>query len=144
MSLATITRKPELETLRERINRMFAEFGTWPRVDAEMLSMPVDMQETDSELRVTASLPGVKAEDIYVDVDRGMLTIRGESREERDEDQGRWHVQERKVGSIQRAMTLPAAVDADTARATIEDGVLTVTFTKTTQSKPKSIEVTPA
>jgi HSP20 family protein len=133
-----------LDTLRERVDRLFAEFAVWPRNGIEKLAMPVDVQETEYELTVTASLPGIKAEDMYVDVDRGVLTIRGESREERDEERGDWHLQERRVGSVRRSLTLPAAVDADTAAATISDGVLKVTFTKSSKAAPKSIAVTPA
>lgn len=144
MSLATRTRFPELDTLRERIDRLFAEFTVWPRADFEKTVMPIDVQETNRELTVTASLPGIKAEDIYMEVEGGILNIRGESREERDETEGNWHVLERRIGSVQRSLTLPAAVDPETSRATIKDGVLTVTFAKTEQASPKTIEVTPA
>jgi HSP20 family protein len=144
MSLATRTRFPELDTLRERIDRLFAEFTVWPRADFEKTVMPIDVQETARELTVTASLPGIKAEDIYMEVEGGILNIRGESREERDETEGNWHVLERRIGSVQRSLTLPAAVDPETSRATIKDGVLTVTFAKTEQASPKTIEVTPA
>lgn len=141
MSLATRTRFPELDTLRERIDRLFAEFAAWPRADGERQVMPIDLQETDDELTVTASLPGIRPEDVSVEVDQGVLTIRGESREERDETRGAWHIQERRTGSVQRAIALPVAVDADSATATLKDGVLSVTLKKTTPTRPRSIPV---
>jgi HSP20 family protein len=141
MSLAVRTRFLELETLRERVDKLFAEFAAWPR-EMDRVSMPLDVEETDSELVVTASLPGIKPEDINVEVDRGRLAIRGESREEsREEKKGTWHVQERRVSSVERLFTLPVAVKEDTAAAEYKDGVLKVTFKKDGVMQVRKVEV---
>jgi group II intron reverse transcriptase/maturase len=75
MSVATRTRFPELDTLRERIDRLFAEFVAWPRDGIEKLAMPVDIQETEHELTVIASLPGIKAEDLQRNIARHLLEL---------------------------------------------------------------------
>jgi HSP20 family protein len=140
MSLAVRTRFPEFDALRERVDKLFTEFAAWPR-ELERVSMPLDVQETDDELVVTASLPGIKPEDISVEVDRGRLAIRGESRAERAEQTSTWHVQERRVGSVERLFTLPVAIKEDTAVAAYKDGVLKVTFKKDGVTKAHKVEV---
>ncbi len=103
--------------------------------------MPLDVQETDDGVLVKASLPGVKPEDIAVEVRNGVLTIKGESHEHRDETRGRWHVVERRVGSVERSVTLPTPVDESSGDAKYEDGVLTVAFKKSVEKPGKKIEV---
>jgi HSP20 family protein len=144
----SITPRPvfrELETLRDRFDRLFSEMGriTDLRPDSAMLT-PVDLQETETEIVVKASLPGVKPEDIEIKVDQGVLTIRGESREERDEKEGTWHVRERRFGSVYRSMALPAPVKDDEADAKMTDGVLEIHLPKSSAPTGKRIEVKPS
>ena len=143
MSLAVRTRFPEFDTLRERVDKLFTEFGVWPR-EMDRAGLPLDVQETDADVVVTASLPGIKPEDITVEVERGRLAIRGESRAEREETKGTWHLQERRVGSVERVFTLPVAVKEDTGTADYHDGVLTVTLKKDKVTPGRTIAVTAA
>src|SRR3989304_2950123 len=83
---------------------------------------PVDLYETDDEVVVKASLPGVKAEDVEIAVTGDTLTIKGETREEHEEKKPNYYRQERRYGAFQRVLTLPVRVDADKADATFEQG----------------------
>lgn len=125
MSVARRPMLQELDTLRDRLDRFFQE-GPWVSEDGSSLAL--DVQETDDALIVKASVPGVKLEDLTVDVRNGVLTIQGESTEERDESKGTWHRRERRIGRVYRAITLPAAVDETAAEARLEDGVLSITL----------------
>jgi HSP20 family protein len=132
----------ELESLRDRIDRMFADVGMPAEIRPDGALIPeVDLQETDKEITVKASMPGVKPDDIDVKVDHNVLTLRGTSREERDETKGTWHVHERRFGSMYRSLTLPAAVKEDQAEARMQDGVLEIRLPKSDVSQGKQIKV---
>jgi HSP20 family protein len=142
MSIAPRPVFRELETLRDRFERLFSDIAPFADLRTEGTLMPsVDVQETEKEIVVKASLPGIRAEDIDVQVDQGMLIIRGESREERDEKEGTWHVHERRVGSIYRSMPLPSPVKEDQAEAKMTDGVLEIRLPKSETPSGKRIEV---
>jgi len=141
MSITPRSRFLDLETIRERFDRLFSDLTSSAGISEERSMLPIDIQETDHEVVVKASVPGVKPEDINVEVHHGMLSIRGESSEHRDEALGKWHVVERRVGSFSRMVTLPSPVDESSADATYEDGVLTVTFQKTLEQVGKKIEI---
>jgi HSP20 family protein len=85
-------------------------------------------------------------EDVDVDIENNILTVRGEKREEREEgdEKRRYHVSERRYGSFQRAFTLPRSVQADEIRAEFDNGVLTVRMPKAPSAKSRSIQITGA
>jgi len=139
MSIAAWNPWRELETMRERIDRLFGELARWR--GEEELGIPIDLQETDDAIIVRASVPGVKPEDISVEIRQGVLTIRAESREEREETRGKWHVRERRVGSAYRAITLPVPVREDEAQATYQHGVLEIRIPKAESVERRRIPV---
>lgn len=97
-----------------------------------------DIQETDQAYEVTAELPGVKKEDIRVSLDRGMLTIEAESRqEEKQEDSGRVLRSERRYGKYMRRFALGPGVNDDNVSARFEDGVLHLTIPKQEEAQEK-------
>jgi HSP20 family protein len=112
-----------------------------PRPIIEPGFLALDLQETDSDIVVKASLPGFKPEDLTVEISKGTLTIRGESKEEREEKRGTWHLQERRYGSVQRTFTLPTPVYEDEAKATLDDGVLTITVPKSERTPTRRLEI---
>lgn len=130
MSITTRSPMRELDTLRERFDKLFADMTSWQRPVTDVAPVPLDIQEVDGEIVVTASMPGIKPEDVDIEINRGVLTMRGATHEESEKTEGNWHLRERKSGSVERAVTLPAPVDDETAKATMEDGVLKVTFKK--------------
>ncbi|QRM35771.1 Hsp20/alpha crystallin family protein [Microvirga sp. VF16] len=102
----------------------------------------MNVSETDSEIRITAELPGVTEQDIDVSLDDDVLTIRGEKRFERKDDKENYHFMERSYGSFQRSLRLPYAVESEQIRASFENGVLTVTVPKTErQERSRRIQV---
>lgn len=105
-------------------------------------ALTVDMYETDDEVVVEATLPGVKPEEIDVKVTGNVLTIKGERKEEKREERASYVCRERSYGSFHRAVTLPAEVDVDKATAEFEHGVLTLSLPKSETVKPKSIKIT--
>lgn len=103
----------------------------------------VDVYETDHDVIVSMPTPGIKADDLDISITGDTVTVRGESRKhEEDEDRNRnYYYKEIRYGSFARSVTLPAAVDANKAKAETEDGILTLTLPKAEAAKPKSIKV---
>ncbi len=107
-----------------------------------MRAPETDVVETEREIRVVTEMPGLKRENIEIDVENNVLTIRGEKRGERTEgEQGKWHLAERRWGTFARSFVLPRDVDAEAIQASFEDGVLTVTVPKSEKVRRRRIEV---
>ena len=102
---------------------------------------PVDLYETDDEVVVQASLPGVKPADVQVSVAGNTLTVRAETEAETEEGRPNYYRQERRYGAFQRSLRLPVRVDADKANATFENGVLNLRLPKKPEVRTKNIEV---
>jgi HSP20 family protein len=110
------------------------------------MSFPVvDLAETEKEYRITAELPGLAEKDVELTLANGVLTLKGEKRDAREEDEKDYHVSERRYGSFQRSFRLPEDVDVERIEAGCKDGVLTVTLPKTAQAQAgkRRIEVKP-
>jgi HSP20 family protein len=90
---------------------------------------------------VKATLPGVKPEDVSIDITGETLTIRGETRAEEQIKKEDYLYQERRYGSFSRSVVLPGGLKTDKAEATMEDGVLTLTIPKAEEVKTKAIKV---
>lgn len=102
--------------------------------------MPVvDIEETDGAFIVHAELPGVAKDDVQVNIENGVLTIKGEKKT-RSEDTKRHRV-ECVYGSFLRSFTLPQDVDVEQVEAAYKNGILDLTIPKQEQAKPKQIEV---
>ena len=106
------------------------------------LRMPeTDVTETENEIRVTMDLPGMRAEDIDVELENNVLTISGERREESHKDEGRFQLAERRWGEFSRSFVLPREVEGDRINARYSDGVLTVTIPKAESARRRRISV---
>lgn len=101
----------------------------------------VDIAETDKEFVIKAEIPEVQKEDVKVTVDSGILTIRGERKQEKEEKDKKFHRIERYYGSFVRSFTLPDNVDESKIEATFKDGMLNLQIPKIEEVKPKAIEV---
>ncbi len=107
-----------------------------------MRAPDTDVIETEREIRVVTEMPGLKRENIEVDVENNVLTIRGEKREERTEgEQGRFHLAERRYGTFTRSFVLPRDVDPEQIHAEFQDGVLTVAIPKSERVRRRRIQV---
>lgn len=136
----------ELEEMSERLNRMFARPTSTRQNGREALTVAdwipqVDISEADQEYVITAELPGVKKEDVKITLEDGVLTLRGERKQEKEEKGIRYHRVERAYGSFVRSFTLPDVIDEANVAAEFKDGVLTIRLAKSEKAKPKSIEV---
>ncbi|HEU4559002.1 MAG TPA: Hsp20/alpha crystallin family protein [Longimicrobium sp.] len=123
------------------LDQVFGNGGT--RSAGNLMRAPeTDVVETEREIRVLVEMPGLKRENIEVDVENNVLTIRGEKREERTEGQeGRYHLAERRWGTFARSFVLPRDVDADNIHAGFEDGVLTVRIPKSEKARRRRIDI---
>jgi HSP20 family protein len=103
----------------------------------------VDIEETAKELRLDVELPGIREEDIELEVENGVLSIRGQKTAERKEEgeEGRYHLVERSYGSFYRSFQLPPAVDEKQIRADFEKGVLRISIPKTALPQPRRIQI---
>ncbi len=103
---------------------------------------PLEVFSRGDQLVVRAELPGLKKEDINVDIDDDMLTIAGERREEREETQeGGWRHSERRYGRFLRSISLPSGINADQAKCTFKDGVLEVTLPSPQRERGRRIAI---
>jgi HSP20 family protein len=117
--------------------------GSGMRANANLMRAPeTDVVETEREIRVVTEMPGLRRENIEIDVENNVLTIRGEKREERAEGEGgKFHLAERRYGTFARSFVLPRDVDADGIGADFRDGVLTVTIPKSERARRRRIEI---
>ncbi|MCB0324953.1 MAG: Hsp20/alpha crystallin family protein, partial [Bdellovibrionales bacterium] len=102
---------------------------------------PVDVKEDEKNYILTADLPGVDAKDIEITMEKGTLTIKGERRSEKVENEKGVHRVERSYGTFVRQFGFPNTVDADGISARTNNGVLTVTVPKRESEQPKKISV---
>jgi HSP20 family protein len=114
----------------------------WQRDDPAALVPAMDVADDDSEYTVTVEIPGVKKGDLTVEVHDGVLTIRGEKRDERSEEGKQRRYVERRFGTFSRAFTLPTDADAEHVHAAFEEGVLTIRIRKVEESKPRTVSIT--
>lgn len=137
----------ELVNMRRAMDRMFDDTLVRPtRLISETLKeieAPIDMYQTDNDVVVKASLPGVKPDEVDISIIGDTLTIKGEHREEKEEKKKDYLYRERTYGSFSRSVLIPVSVQADKANALFEDGVLTLTLPKAEEIKPKQIKITP-
>ncbi len=132
----------EIMSAREMMDRMMEEAFFRPQWTAGMLGSPsIDMYQTDDEIVVKGSLPGVKPDDISITITGDALTIRGEVKEHQARDEASYHLGERRFGSFSRTLPLPTVVVADKAKTDFENGSLTLTLPKAEELKPKTITV---
>lgn len=101
-----------------------------------------DISETDTEYTIRAALPAVKKEDIHVTLDNGMLTIKGERKQQQEDKSEKYHRVESFYGSFERSFTLPDNVNEDAITSESKDGVLTVHIPKAQHPAAKPKEVT--
>jgi HSP20 family protein len=100
-----------------------------------------DISETDKEYVIRAQLPGVKKDDIKVNLQEGLVTIEGERKQEKEEKNEKFHRVESVYGSFARSFSLPDNVKAEAVRCDYQDGVLTVHIPKLEKASPKAIPV---
>jgi HSP20 family protein len=135
-----------ISTLQDRINRLFED--AFPRAADEEEGLAtcawrpaVDIFETDEGVVVQVDLPGVKKEDVSVEVKNNLLVIQGLRQVDVPLNEDRYYRRERSCGSFQRSFALRGSVPPDSIKATFKNGVLTVLVPRPEEEKPKKISV---
>jgi HSP20 family protein len=107
----------------------------------EMGFPTVDISETPQQYDIRAEIPGMKKEDIKVSVNKNVLTLSGEKKEEKKTEDKKYHRVESYYGSFQRSFVLPEGIKADKVAADFKDGVLTVVVPKSEETKEKTVDI---
>ncbi len=134
----------DMVSLQEDMNRLFSDFwgrGRGRGITDGFWAPLVDLEETKDEVVVKAEIPGMRKEDIKLQVSGDTLAIMGERRQESETKDRTYHRIERSYGKFQRVIGLPAEVQGGKARASYENGVLVIHLPKTEESKPKEIAI---
>ncbi|NWG06960.1 MAG: Hsp20/alpha crystallin family protein [Chloroflexi bacterium] len=133
----------EMMTLREAMDRLFDDAFTRPlSVFKDSWTVPaIDMYQTDDEIVVKAALPGIKTDEVQINITGEVLTIKGEAKQQEEKKERAWHIREQRWGSFERSVILPTEVVADKAKAEFENGILTITLPKAEEVKPKVISI---
>lgn len=115
----------------------------WPRLAATALTPAIDVVERENAYEITAELPGMDEKDIEVKLASGNLLIRGEKKDEREENDKDYYVCERRYGTFTRAFKVPEGVDPEKVEARFSKGILTVILPKSAEARrqEKTIQI---
>ena len=119
-------------------DRFMQPFSSFPRIGTDLA---VDLYEEKGNVIAKMNLPGIKAEELDLEVEEDMLTISGRREEEKETDKKDYYSKEIRRGSFSRSVSLPKLVDAKKAEAEYKSGVLVVTIPAVVGSKNKAVKV---
>jgi HSP20 family protein len=130
-------------TMDDFVERFFSGWPTFEK-ESEIIWTPrVDVHETDNEIIIIdAELPGIRKEDIKVEIKDNVLTISGERKQEKKSETETTKTVECRYGKFERSFGLPETVTTENVNAKFKDGILTLTLPKTEKAIPKPISVT--
>jgi HSP20 family protein len=136
----------DVEKARSEMDRLLDTFlfGRPQRRDfwEEVEWLPaVDMAETKDGIVVDAEIPGMDPKEFDISLSEGTLTIRGEKKQEKEENEENYHLVERKYGTFTRSIPLPQAVESDKISASYKEGILKITLPKSEEAKKKEIKI---
>jgi HSP20 family protein len=144
--------------LRQEIDRLFDDFGAgfwrtpsrrslfdvepfWRRELTFGTTPAVDVVEKDKVYEITAELPGMDEKNVEVQFSDGVLTIKGEKHEEKEEKKKDYFMSERRYGSFRRSFEVPDGVDVEKIEANFKNGVLRVTLPKSPEAQKKEVKI---
>jgi HSP20 family protein len=147
------------ESLRREVDRLFEDFdgGPWRsafrrslfdiepfrRAEVAFGKVPaVDVTETDKAYEITAELPGMDEKNVEVKLANGVLSIKGEKQEDKEEKEKDYYLRERSFGSFERSFQVPDGVNADKIEANFKKGVLTLTLPKSAEAQNAEKKIT--
>ncbi len=146
-NLIRFTPRYDARRLQREFDRLFEGFfPTRSAQDDEALTSAVwaprtDLAETDDAYLVTLDLPGLKKDEVEINVHDGTLTISGERKREETETDNKYVRVERSYGRFYRAFSLPQTINTEGIEATFEDGVLSIHVPKAEELKPRRISI---
>ena len=134
----------DFERMRRDIDRLwnsFFERGTLRGEDGREWLPSLDVAETKNEIVVKAEVPGLEPKDIDISLSDGLLTIKGEKKQEREEKEENYHLVERNYGSFTRSIRLPNEVQSNKINASYKNGVLKIVLPKSEEAKKKEFKI---
>jgi HSP20 family protein len=135
----------EVVSLQSRLNSLLPEQGRGSEgsadVTAASFAPAVDVYEDEHKLVLSVEVPGVKQEDLDVQVEKNTLTVRGERKFESNQKEQNFHRIERRYGTFYRSFSLPATVNTENIQASYDAGVLRLELAKKAEAKPRQIKV---
>ena len=139
-----------LHRMADEMDRMFENFGfgrrwmspLWSESSTGLWAPEIDVFQKNDQLTIQADLPGLKREDLSVEISEGAITIQGERKRETEEEREGVYRSERSYGSFYRVVPLPEGAIADQAKATFRNGVLQITMPAPPASKGRRLEIT--
>ena len=142
MPALVLTRADQVANYDAHLARRLLDEGFGEPARREGLIAPVvDITESDDQYAVKAEVPGVKKGDLTLEVREGVLTLRGEKKEEREEGKDRGRRLERVFGAFSRSFSLPADANAERIEASFSDGVLKISIPKKPEAKPAQVAI---
>lgn len=145
MSMIRYNPFSEMVSLRQAMDRLFEDSvvktAGYPSDFTETLAPRVDIYQTQDAVKVKAVLPGLNSDDVSVDINENVLTLKGEFKNEEEAKDGDYLYQERRYGNFCRSFTLPNGIKIDKADAVMEDGILTISIPKAEEAKPRTIKI---
>jgi HSP20 family protein len=146
MPLAKWNPFKDLIFLQERMSRIFDEALSQYEGSSGLSSgawfPPVDIYETGNKIVLKAEIPGVDRDDVSVEVNENVITLKGERRFAKNLREENYHRMERFYGTFQRVFSLPNVVDKSAVRASFKDGVLEITVRKVVEEGGRSVKIT--
>ena len=130
----------ELGEMRSRFDRLFDD---WLDGHERAWTPAIDVVREDDHVVLRADLPGIKPEEVKLEVEDDILTVSGEHRESTEEKDKNYVRRERRYGSFSRSMTLPQGVDAKKIKAKTHDGVVEVMIPLPKEAKKEPVRITP-
>jgi HSP20 family protein len=133
-----------LSSFRKEMDRLFDRFWDGDPLELTMTgewSPAMDFTESKEAFTVKMEVPGLEAKDIQVSIHNGMLSIKGEKKQEREQKDEHFYRMERSYGSFSRDLRLPAAVDELKVNATFKNGVLIIVLPKTDEAKGTTVAI---
>lgn len=136
-----ITPYRRMSTLRDAMNRLFEESINEPAVNEREMLLAADVQTDEDAYVITALVPGLKADDLNIEVLNNTVSLRGEFKST-EIDGAKYLMCELPAGRFSRVVSLPTALDPARAEASIQNGVLHLRVPKAESHRPKTIKIT--
>jgi HSP20 family protein len=132
-------------TLQNRLSALFQDFergeGGGAALTTAAFVPPVDIYEDEHRIVLKLEVPGLTEKDLDIQLENQVLTVKGERRLEKEEQEQNFHRIERRYGSFYRSFTIPNTVEPESVRAGYDAGVLKIELAKRAEAKPKQIKV---
>ena len=132
-------------TLQNRLNTIFQDYNRGESAGDNLTTAsfvpPVDVYEDEHQIVLKLEIPGMKQENLDIQLENNNLSVRGERKFEKEEKEENFHRIERRYGSFYRSFTIPNTVNPDSVKADYDAGVLRIQLEKRAEAKPKQIKV---